>query len=285
MDSIRKSCVAAAAVAVLAATPGFAQAPAAPAPAERWQVDGSNNLCTLIRTVAAPQTGTLFLQTIPGTDVYNFAVSSKSFSLHSTDVPFPVAIVLHAADARFDKKATSAQLENEGGTLMRVQGLDGGFVDAFAHSTSVSFERSTGPIGPFAYRGAAQAAKVFTACVEQYLTDWGADAAQFQPGGKKAVPVKKPETWLSPRQFGDLMRFLDRGQRGMTEVIFRLTVSPEGRVSACQDIDDKHGHAEIEKTACGMLVSQPLFEPARDPAGKPVAGAAAYHLMLGGFRR
>jgi hypothetical protein len=62
-------------------------------------------------------------------------------------------------------------------------------------------------------------------------------------------------------------------------------VSPEGRVSACKDIDDKHSHAEIEKTACGMLVSQPLFEPARDPAGKPVAGAAAYHLMLGGFRR
>ena len=285
MDSIRKSCVAASALAVVAAAPVCAQAPAAPAPVERWQVDGSNNLCTLIRTVAAPQAGTLFLQTIPGTDVYNFAVSSKSFSIHATDVPFPVAIVLHAADARFDKKATATQLENDGGTLMRIQDLDGGFVDAFAHSTSVSFDRSTGPIGPFAYRGAAQAAKVFTACVEQYLTDWGADAAQFQPGGKKAVPVKKPQTWFSPRQWSELMGFLDRRQRGATEVMLRLSVSADGHVSACQDIDDKHGHAEIEKAACGMLVSQPLFEPARDPAGKPVAGAAAYHLTLGGFRR
>jgi hypothetical protein len=285
MDSIRKSCVAATAFAVLAAKAGFAQAPAAPTPAERWQVDGSNNLCTLIRTVAAPQAGTLFLQTIPGTDIFNFAVSSRSFSLHSTDVPFPVVIALHDADARFDKKATSTQLENDGGTLMRIQDLDGGFVDAFAHSTSVSFERSTGPIGPFAYRGAAQAAKVFTACVEQYLTDWGADATQFQPGGKKAMPVKKPETWFSPRQWADLMRFLDRRQRGVTEVMLRLTVSTDGHVSACQDMDDKHRHADIEKAACGMLVSQPLFEPARDPAGKPVTGAAAYHLTLGGFRR
>jgi len=285
MISIRTWGAALAAIAVLAATPVSAQPPAASTPTERWQVDGGNNLCTLIRTVAAPQAGTLFLQTIPGTDVYNFAVSSKSFSLHATDVPFPVAIVLHAAEARFDRKATSTQLENDGGTLMRVQGLDSSFVDAFAHSTSVSFERSTGPIGPFAYRGAAQATKVFTACVEQYLTDWGADATQFQPGGKKAVPVKKPETWFSPRQWGDLMRFLDRRQRGPVEVMLRLQVSADGHVSACQDIDDKHGHADIEKAACGMLVSQPLFEPARDPAGKPVAGAAAYHLTLGGFRR
>lgn len=283
MGLARNSCVAATALAMVAATPSSAQAPTAPA--ERWQVDGSNNLCTLIRTVAAPQAGTLFVQTIPGTDVFNFAVSSKSFTLHSTDVPFPVVIVLHDADARFDKKATSTQLENDGGTLMRIQDLDSGFVDAFAHSTSVSFERSTGPIGPFAYRGAAQAAKVFTACVEQYLTDWGADATQFQPGGKKAVPVKKPETWFSPRQWGDLMRFLDRRQRGPVEVMLRLQVSADGHVSACQDIDDKHGHADIEKAACGMLVSQPLFEPARDPAGKAVAGAAAYHLTLGGFRR
>ena len=285
MGPMRKWGAAAAAFAVVTATPIFAQAPAAPAPVERWQVDGSNNLCTLIRTVAAPQAGTLFLQTIPGTDVFNFAVSSKSFSLHSTDVPFPVAIALHDADARFDKKATSTQLENDGGTMMRIQDLDHGFVDAFAHSTSVSFERSTGPIGPFGYRGAAQAAKVFTACVEQYLTDWGADATQFQPGGKKAVPIKKPEAWFSPRQLGELMRFLDRRQRGVTELMLRLTVSTDGHVSACQDMDDKHSHADIEKAACGMLVSQALFEPARDPAGKPVAGAAAYHLMLGGFRR
>lgn len=283
MGLARSSCVAATALAMVAATSIAAQAPATPA--ERWQVDGSNNLCTLIRTVAVPQVGTLFLQTIPGTDVYNFAVSSKSFSLHSTDIPFPVTIVLHAADARFDKKATSTQLENDGGTMMRIQGLDGGFVDAFAHSTSVSFERSTGPIGPFAYRGAAQAAKVFTACVEQYLTDWGADPAQFQLGGKKATPIKKPELWFSPRQWGELMRFLDRRQQEATELILRLTISADGRVGACRDLDDKHGHAEIEKAACGMLVSQPLFEPARDSAGKSVAGAAAYHLTLGGFRR
>jgi len=278
--------VAAAALATMAAaTEGYAQAPAAAPPAERWQVDGGNDLCTLIRTVAAPQPGTLFLQTIPGTDVYNFAVSSKSFSFHSTDVPFPVSIVLHDADARFDKKATSTQLENEGGTLMRIQGLDSGFVDAFAHSSSVSFERSIRPIGFFAYRSAGQATKVFTACVDQYLTDWGADPAQFQPGGKKAAPVKKPETWFSPRQRFDLMRFIDRRAKGATELTLRLAIAADGSVSACQDIDQKHGHADIEKAACGMLQSQPLFEPARDPAGKAVAGAASYHLTLGGFPR
>jgi len=270
---------------VIVSAQGIAQSSPAPPQTERWQVDGANDLCTLIRTVAAPQAGTLFLQTIPGTDVYNFAVSSNSFSLHSTDIPFPVSIVLHDADARFDKKATATQLENEGGTLMRIQGLDGGFVDAFAHSTSVSFERSTGPIGPFAYRSAGQATKVFTACVDQYLTDWGADPAQFQPGGKKAVPAKKPETWFLPHQRADLMRFLDRRARGVTELTLRFAIGADGRVTSCQDLDQKHGHADIEKAACGMLLSQPLFEPARDPAGKAVIGAAAYHLTLGGFPR
>ena len=278
--------VAAAALATMAAaTEGYAQAPAAAPPAERWQVDGGNDLCTLIRTVAAPQPGTLFLQTLPGTDVYNFAVSSKSFSFHSTDVPFPVSIVLHDADARFDKKATSTQLENEGGTLMRIQGLDSGFVDAFAHSSSVTFERSTAPIGPFAYRSAGQAVHVFNACIEQRLADWGADAAQFQPGGKKPVPVKKPDAWLSPRQSLDLVRYVDRRQPTATAVTLRLTVATDGRINGCQDMDEKRGHADLEKAACSMFLSQPLFEPARDPAGKPVVGVAAHQLMVGGMRR
>jgi hypothetical protein len=266
------------------ATPAFAQAPAAPQ-AERWQVDGSNGLCTLIRTVAAPQQGTLFLQTTPGTDVYSFAVSSKSFSLHSTDVPFPTSIVLHDADARFAEKATSAHLEDDAGTLMRIAGLDDSFLQAFVHSSSVTFERSTGPIGPFAYRSAGQAVRVFTACIEQRLTDWGADAAQFQPGGKRPVPVKKPDDWLSRRQSFDLMKYIERGHVGPTEVMLRLTISTDGRITACQDFDDKHGHADMEKAACGMLVSQPLFEPARDPAGKPVIGVAAYRLAFVSGRR
>jgi len=268
-----------------AASQSAAQAPAATPQAERWQVDGSNNLCTLIRTVASPQAGTLFLQTSPGTDDYSFAVSSKSFSLHSTDVPFPVSILLHDADARFDKKATSTRLENDAGTLMRIVGLDDSFVQAFAHSSSASFERSTGPIGPFAYRAADQAVRVFNACIEHSLTEWGADPAQFQPGGKKPIPTKKPGDWFSRHQLFDLAAYLDRRPKGPTEVTLRLTISTDGRISACQDVDDKHDHAKIEKAACTMLLSQPLFEPARDPGGKPLIGVAAYHLTLGVFPR
>jgi hypothetical protein len=274
-----RSIVAVALAGIVATSAASAQAPAAQA-IERWQVDGSNDLCTLIRTVAAPQAGTLFLQTYPGTDEFSFAVSSKSFSLHTTNVPFPVAIVLHDADARFDKKSTSAHLENDAGSLMRFVGLDGKFVDAFAHSSSVSFERSTGPIGPFAYRGAVQAVKVLNACVDQRLTDWGADPAQFQPGGKKPVPLKKEEDFFSRRETFDLMRHIDRHHIGPTELVLRMTIAADGSVTACRDADDKHGQAEIEKAACGMLLSRQLYEPARDPAGKAVVGIAAYHLTF-----
>ena len=200
-------------------------------------------------------------------------------------MPFPAVIVLHDADARFAEKATSAHLEDDAGTLMRIANLDESFLQAFAHSSSVTFERSTGPIGPFAYRSAGQAVHVFNACVEQRLADWGADAAQFQPGGKKPVPVKKPDTWLSPRQSLDLMRYVDRRQPAPTAVTLRLTIATDGSISACQDADEKHSHADLEKAACGMFLSQHLFEPARDPAGKPVIGVAAHQLMVGGVRR
>lgn len=271
----------------VAATQGAAQAPApaAAAPTERWQVDGSNGLCTLIRMVAAPQQATLFLQTSPGTDEYSFAVSSKSFAPHPTDRPFPVSILLHDADSRFDKEATSARLGNDGGTLMRIQGLDEGFVQAFGHSTSVSIDQSGKSIGPYAYRGTGQAVQVFNACIQQLLTDWGADPAQFQAGGKRPVPLKKRDEWFTRNQMMDVMRSVDRRRGGAPEMMLRLTIATDGRVSACQDVDDKHGHPNLEKTACGMLLSQPLFEPARDPAGKPVVGAASYHLVLMGGRR
>jgi protein TonB len=57
----------------------------------------------------------------------------------------------------------------------------------------------------------------------------------------------------------------------------RLDVAPTGRVTGCTILASS-GTALLDAATCRLLSSRARFEPARDGAGKPVAGAVEVEL-------
>jgi protein TonB len=61
---------------------------------------------------------------------------------------------------------------------------------------------------------------------------------------------------------------LRRGEQGRVE--YQLTVSPEGRVSACQ-VTSSSGSAVLDRATCEIMRTRARFIPAHDDRGNPVA--------------
>lgn len=59
-------------------------------------------------------------------------------------------------------------------------------------------------------------------------------------------------------------------QQGTTG--FRLTIGPNGRVSAC-DVTSSSGSAALDQATCRILRSRARYTPARGPDGNPTSGA------------
>jgi TonB family protein len=53
-----------------------------------------------------------------------------------------------------------------------------------------------------------------------------------------------------------------------------VSVDTEGRVSNCF-VTQSSGHAALDEAACDGMVQFAIFDPARDAAGRPVAGSYA----------
>jgi periplasmic protein TonB len=69
---------------------------------------------------------------------------------------------------------------------------------------------------------------------------------------------------------------LRKEEEGM--VGFRLTISPEGRVSDCT-ITQSSGSASLDAATCRILVGRARFDPARDRKGRPVADTMAGRIL------
>lgn len=85
--------------------------------------------------------------------------------------------------------------------------------------------------------------------------------------GRGPVPKGNPGNWITTNDYPS--RALAKEQKGTTA--FDLTISPEGRVSACQ-ITQSSGHAELDKATCSLLTRRARFQPARDDTGQPTTG-------------
>ena len=83
------------------------------------------------------------------------------------------------------------------------------------------------------------------------------------PGG----PATSPRAWVTGADYPvDAMR---GRQEGVTQYL--LTFDPAGQVTACE-VTVSSGYAELDETACRLLVERARFIPDRDAAGKAVGG-------------
>jgi len=242
-----------------------------------WRLRSVGNECMLVGQLSPGDT-LLALEAIAGTDYYRLAVGGRDLRESTTGNLLPLAILLHDADARFDRRATSAALPNGGGTMIRVDGVGADLVQALAHASSISLERRGKAYGPYAFHDADKAVAALDNCIDDRLVAWAADPEQFKPGGAKPVALRSRDDWVPNDTLLRLAYFIPRATN-MLVAVMRISVTEDGHVDGCRRLEGP-SDAAFEKMACSSILSNQLFRPAHDPAGKPVRGAAAFEIRL-----
>ncbi len=92
------------------------------------------------------------------------------------------------------------------------------------------------------------------------------------PVAKRPNPSPKgnPGNWANSNDYPN--RALQQEREGTTG--FRVTVGPDGRVSACS-ITSSSGHQDLDDATCKNVTRRGRFDPALDSQGNPTSGSWA----------
>lgn len=249
---------------------------AAPAAAQDWALDIQPAECTLSRATLEPAPLLISLWTRAGSHYHTLVVANRDMpDLRGKSVPVTVQFgegspALKGGGGAFPVRA-------EAGRGITVRGLGTDFPDAFAKASTIRITVGSKTYGPYAIPKAGGAIRAFKRCVGDQLVEWGADPAQFAPGGKPAIPLGSPDDWITGPQ---LINIAESGDT--FHAVFRLSVSPEGVVDGCARIDDAKDRG-AEKRGCAAVMNRKLATPASDAQGKPVRGVLTFEIAM--FRR
>lgn len=83
-----------------------------------------------------------------------------------------------------------------------------------------------------------------------------------------AVPISNPARWVGTVDYPT--KALREEREGTTA--FKVTVGPQGRVTACA-IMASSGSSDLDEATCRLVTQRAVFHPALDRKGKPTTGA------------
>lgn len=264
-----KSLLAARATAAIAVllTPSSAMAQAS-APADqrpKWAVQIAPGECTLLRTTGGSEPSLLRLKTKVGTERYWLALAGKDVRAVSGMMPEHVELRVDGKVAAKRFGSQSNQSASGFNRLYHVSGIAREAIDAVARGETLEVRASSGKVATIGLAGGAKAFAAFRTCEVDQLIEWGADPAQFEPGG--SAPVIKDRDQLVPQE---LFRQIKTSGRSI-QPEHHLIVSAEGVVEKCAatyGIPDSN----MEQIVCTYLTGRKIGQPARDPSGKAVRG-------------
>lgn len=237
-------------------------------PAARWQLDTAVARCTLARQLDADTA--VLIETTPGEYTYNVSLVGRQ--VHDRPNGSGHAIDLLLGNERIPGRYASFIVA--GGTrAVRLMGLDEATMTKLAAAGSIGMVIGKRTVGPVALPSMANAWPALNRCVAMQLEDWGADPAQFQPGGTPARPIRSPDGWLSKEQLIRLPTKLTQLNAGM-----RLTIAPDGSISECRQ-ETGTPEPKVEKFVCAALASRTLYTSARDASGRPVRGVGFFRVL------
>lgn len=153
-------------------------------------------------------------------------------------------------------------------------GLEPDVIAAFAGSVSIAVQGQA-TLGPIATPNAKGAVRALAGCVRDQLIEWGADPAQFEPGGKMPVALVPRDDWVPSATLLKIPVPSD----GQVDAVFKVTVAANGAVDGCTQIGTGVD-AKSATLACDSVLTRRLFTPANDAQGKPVRGAAVFEIHL-----
>lgn len=255
-----------AAIAVLL-TPSSAMAQASPTADQRpkWAVQIAPGECTLLRTTGGAEPSLLRLKTKVGTERYWLALAGKDVRDVSGMMPEQVELRVDGKVAAERFGSQSNQPESGFNRLYHVSGIGRDAIDAIARGETLEVRASSGKVATISMASAAKAFAAFRTCEADQLIEWGADPAQFEPGG--SAPVVMDRDQLVPQE--RLRQIKAPGRAIQPE--HHLILSTEGVVEKCAatyGIPDSN----MEQVVCTYLTGRKIGEPARDPSGKAVRG-------------
>lgn len=104
------------------------------------------------------------------------------------------------------------------------------------------------------------------ACTDNLVQSWGLDPVEQAKLASFPVPRTNPGKWIRDDDYpSEMVR-----QGKQTLIQFRLMVDANGDVSSCH-IQRSTRLKAFDEVTCKAFIRRAKFEPARDPAGKPVA--------------
>lgn len=242
----------------------------------KWALDGAGAFCTLSRVVedaptAVPPHTTVLVRTYPGSGLFAFMVIRSTAPLSAHPTP-DMTIGFDSSGAAYARPVSIISLGHDVGKAISTDYLPSSFLDQFAEASVVNVAVGKVEIGNYAIPNAAKAVEALRECETAKLTEWGADPAEFEPGGRRPIPEGDAPQWIG---FKDLR--LPRNVAGTFAAfaVARLTVGTDGHVEACALIDTSR-NANLDSVACKLLTDRARYEPARDKDGKAVRSVALY---------
>lgn len=102
-------------------------------------------------------------------------------------------------------------------------------------------------------------------CTDNLVASWGIDVERAR-AGVRPVPLTSPGSWVTGADYPPNM--VRTFQPGLVE--FRLSIDPEGKVTACH-VQQSTNPEGFNAAVCKAMMRRARFAPARDRNGEPIA--------------
>jgi len=254
------------ALVAMSSTPAVAQS-------GQWQVDVAPAQCRLSRNLAGAEPAAISIQTVPGSDAYQLTLAGPGLRGIAGSQIEPAELVFPDAD-KIAVFARAARLDGALSTAVQMGGIGPELLDRLAGASTIALRRRNRESGPLALASAAKAVAALRRCNADQLIEWGADPAQFQPGGAMPVALTPREKWLTNSQLVGLT-----GGRSEIDALLKVGVATDGTIDSCDAINDG-GNPRLPKSACAPVKGRKLFAPARAPDGNAVRSVATFSIQL-----
>lgn len=239
-------------------------------PAGGWSLRIEPARCTLEKHLQGIDPA-LFIDTIPGTDSFGVFVSAAS----QPPAPLAPASLTFTPSRQTIRGLATVTSIPDGSPVIVMRGLPPSLLDALGQATAMRVVRKHGDVA-IPISGGTEAVKALRMCIADQLVEWGADPAQFAPGGSPPRAVLDRDRWIPNSR---LLKLAGLTKRAAVTDLFRMLVSEEGSVRDCRAVSEVTEPA-LAAGVCDAVSGRKLFSAAIDPSGKPVIGAAAFTIGL-----
>ena len=261
-------------VALLWQAAALAEAPPATQPAKpNWQVSVEPDQCVLTHMMDGDDLSALAIQAWAGEDVSQVVITALRLPDFPQDRLLSLTVDVKPDSTPFHHPGKVVRLD-AGRQALILSGMRNNFLDALSRASTVAISEGAKTVGPIALTHPASGIGALRKCLNDQLIEWGADPAQFQPGGKTPRALIERDLFVA----NDALLRMHFSGNGLT-ARFRIAIGTDGKVGGCERIDAKVSD-NVESVACKAVTSKSLFEPARDPNGVPVKGIATFRVML-----